>query len=437
MNHPTLARTRHGTVSANPFRQRRPRLMRERLGFIAGALAACLSMGCPAPPHSTLASRLAPRPGEPTVRIGLVEATGSVRIEADQGLRLVAGETVRLAPSFTLSSSRGHIAVNGTRIPHKRVTCFASTPLNCNGVPYRGQMEISVVEGALRVVNIVGLEEYLAGVVPAEIGRLSTREIEAVKAQAIAARTYTVANRGRRRAQGFDLYADIRDQVYMGVRGEHAVATRAIEQTRGQILTYRGEPIQAFFHSTCGGFTANIEDVWDSDPLPYLKGVPDRDSHGFHCETSRHFRWSEEYSPGALRTILSENLFREVPNAPRKIGTLRKIDAPERSSSGRVRYLSVETNRGRWRIRKDRIRWALRRPVDGNPILRSTYIRIFSEYDGHGSLLRVLISGAGNGHGVGMCQWGAIGMARKGYSVDQILAHYYRGTAVSGLRGAD
>ena len=411
--------------------------MRARFGFIASALAAFLFTGCPAPPRYAPTSRLAPRPGELPVRIGLAEATGSVRIEADQGLRLVAGETVRLAPSFALSSSRGHIAVNGARTPHNRVTCFASTPLSCNGVPYRGQLEVSAVEGALRVVNIVGLKEYLAGVVPAEIGRLSTREIEAVKAQAIAARTYAVANRGRRRAQGFDLYADVRDQVYMGVRGEHAVAARAIEQTRGQIVTYRGEPIQAFFHSTCGGFTASIEDVWNADPLPYLKGVPDRDSHGFHCETSRHFRWSEEYSPGVLRTILSENLFREVPNAPRKIGTVRKIEAPERSSSGRVRYLKVETNRGHWRVPKDRIRWALRRPVDGNPILRSTYIRIFSEYDAHGSLQRVVISGAGNGHGVGMCQWGAIGMARKGYPAEQILKHYYRGVTITSMRMAD
>ncbi|HOM57075.1 MAG TPA: SpoIID/LytB domain-containing protein, partial [Candidatus Latescibacteria bacterium] len=167
--------------------------MRARFGFIASALAAFLFTGCPAPPRYAPTSRLAPRPGELPVRIGLAEATGSVRIEADQGLRLVAGETVRLAPSFALSPSRGHIAVNGARTPHNRVTCFASTPLSCNGVPYRGQLEVSAVEGALRVVNIVGLEEYLAGVVPAEIGRLSTREIEAVKAQAIAARTYAVA----------------------------------------------------------------------------------------------------------------------------------------------------------------------------------------------------------------------------------------------------
>ena len=128
---------------------------------------------------------------------------------------------------------------------------------------YRGSIEVlSRKNGTLTVVNIVDLEHYLRGVVPREIGRLKANQIEALKAQAVAARTYAVSNLGRRSALGFDLYGTVSDQVYHGYGAEWSIANRAISETRGVIASYRDKPISAFYSSTCGGRTESIEDAW-------------------------------------------------------------------------------------------------------------------------------------------------------------------------------
>jgi stage II sporulation protein D len=349
-------------------------------------------------------------------------------------MRVVVGNNVKTGRDFVVTVKRNRIVLAGSRTQSNQALFVGSTPLRINSTAYRGQIEIAATNTGLRVVNIVGLEAYLRGVVPAEIGRLSVREIEALKAQAIAARTYTLAQLGRRASRGFDLYADVRDQVYMGVAGEHAVATRAIEETRGRALTYHGALIKAFFHSTCGGFTANIEDVWGAESVPYLKGVRDSDERGFHCEGSRHFRWTETYSPDDLDRAVSAHLPLEVRNLPHNIGRITRLEAPERYATGRIRFLEVTTTKGSWRIPKERIRWVLRRPIHGAPILRSSYVRIFCDRDDRGRIARAVISGAGNGHGVGMCQWGAIGMARKGYDAEPILKHYFTGVEIANVR---
>jgi len=145
-----------------------------------------------------------------------------------------------------------------------------ATPVRLNGKAYRGKIEVFVnARGSLTVVNVVPLEDYLLGVVPAE---LSLPQLEAQKAQAVAARTYAVANYGTYGTKGFDMVPTVYSQVYKGVSIETAMGTRAVRETRGIVATYDGKPIMAYFTSTCGGRTENSENIFDHAE-PYLRGV--------------------------------------------------------------------------------------------------------------------------------------------------------------------
>ena len=287
---------------------------------------------------------------------------------------------------------------------------------------YRGSMEVvSNTNGKLTVVNILDVENYLRGVVPPEIGKLKENRIEALKAQAVAARTYTVSNLGRRKALGFDLYGTVADQVYHGYSAEWPVADRAISETRGMIASYDGKPIAAQYSSTCAGETESIEDAWGGNPIPYLRSVRDRDrgSDDF-CNHSPVYTWRVEWNKNTLENILATRL----PGLdPRKRGefSLRSISIKSRSPTGRVQQLEIKSNHGTTTLRSGQIRSALRRPVRGQPMLRST------KFDLKFRQNSVVAEGGGYGHGIGMCQMGAIGMAGQGYKYDRILKHYYRG----------
>lgn len=146
------------------------------------------------------------------------------------------------------------------------------TPVRYNDRPYRGRIEVFAnPRGALTVVNVLGLEDYVRGVVANELSPGGYPALEAQKAQAIAARTYALRNIGQFRAQGFDLLPTIRSQVYRGLSSEHPLSTRAVDETRGLIATYNGEPINALYTSTCGGRTEAAENIFN-DAVPYLRG---------------------------------------------------------------------------------------------------------------------------------------------------------------------
>jgi stage II sporulation protein D len=148
----------------------------------------------------------------------------------------------------------------------------ASAPLRFNDRPYRGKIEVFAnPRGALTVVNVIGLEDYVRGVVPNELSPGGYPAIEALKAQAIAARTYAMRNRGQFASEGFDLLPTIRSQVYRGLASEHPLSSRAVEETRGMVATYNGDPINALYTSTCGGRTENSENIFN-DSVPYLRG---------------------------------------------------------------------------------------------------------------------------------------------------------------------
>jgi stage II sporulation protein D len=167
---------------------------------------------------------------------------------------------------------RSHLVDPGVLflVPHRE-----SAPVKVNGTAYRGILEVRIDPyGRLQVINLVNLEDYLRGVVPGEMGPAVYPELEALKAQAIAARTYIVRNLGQYGEIGFDICDTPRCQVYHGIDGEHPLTDRAIRETAGLVLEHRGEPINALYTSTCGGHTENVEGVFPQRKSAYLRGVP-------------------------------------------------------------------------------------------------------------------------------------------------------------------
>ncbi|HEY0083236.1 MAG TPA: SpoIID/LytB domain-containing protein, partial [Pyrinomonadaceae bacterium] len=206
------------------------------------------------------------------------DGTASAR-RAPSGSPARSGNGLRLASRSSLPSRGLVVYASGTsplldsRAPVTFAPTNASAPLRFNEKPYRGQLEVFTnLNGSLTVVNVLGLEDYVRGVVPNELSPGGYGALEALKAQAVAARTYAVSNRGQYTAAGFDLLPTIRSQVYGGLSTEHPLSTRAVEETRGMIATYRGEPINALYTSTCGGRTEHAENIFNGETVPYLRG---------------------------------------------------------------------------------------------------------------------------------------------------------------------
>jgi len=336
--------------------------------------------------------------------------------------------------------------------------------LQYNGRSYRGILELALDdENDLIVVNTVRTHDYLASVVGSEVP--SSWEVEALAAQAVAARTYLYTHLGRHRS--YDLEGDTRDQEYDGTQNEDARTIRAVERTAGRIATYRGAPIEALYSANAGGLTEDSENVF-GNALPYLRSV---NSPG--DEVAKESSWgktSYEWTKEISATQLRDHLVVRGLN----VGVPREITLTGVSGTGRVLSARVVGNTGTKDIGKDRARYyfGLRSSLftvsvsDGGVTERvtaedterqkalvalgarqvTTAFEILRDGSGSETGLRAmsyvyelpvtfLFKGKGFGHGVGMSQWGAQGMALTGSSAEQILAYYYRGTAVTAIGG--
>jgi len=308
--------------------------------------------------------------------------------------------------------------------------------LRWNGRSWRGIFKIFLnPRGKLTLADQLPLETYLLGVVPGEIGGLSEDLIEAGRAQAIAARSYTLFYRGRRASEGFDLYGTVEDQVYGPVESERPLATQCVEQTRGRVALYDGKPIRANYCSTCGGVSAEVWEAWPASALPYLESRRDGRRGGESCESSPQYRWRERWSEEEFLDNIEHfgpALKLRLPSGG--LGDLVDVRAEARSRSGRVWRLLVRTTTGDVTIPSYAIRGALRRGGKPDAILRSTLFKIdVRRHPATGRAMEVLASGAGSGHGVGLCQTGALGMARAGARAEEILAQYYPHIAIERL----
>lgn len=302
-----------------------------------------------------------------------------------------------------------------------------------NDKRYRGELVISKADSGALVVNLVTMDSYLRGVVPLEIGTRTPAEFAAVQVQAIAARTYSYTRLTTSRA--FDMYATVQDQVYGGVDAEKAQTDSAILTTRDVVIAYAGRPINAYYSSTCGGSTAGATEVWNDRPdEPYLRPVSDRipGTDRFYCDPSPRFSWTQTWDKAALRSVL-EKYLANYTNAPRTgLGRIVSITEQGRTASDRIAALRITTDAGTYTLRGNDTRFVLRNPQGS--ILNSTYFRHVTTTD-NGEVSSLTVTGRGFGHGIGMCQWGAIGRARAGQDFRTILETYYPGTRVGPIAG--
>jgi len=296
---------------------------------------------------------------------------------------------------------------------------------------YRGEVALIPGPDGITVVNRLGLESYLAGVLSAEMGRRDPSEVQAMYAQAVISRTYAVRNLGKRRALGFDLYGTVSDQVYGGVGAETGMSWDAVRATRAEIVEWQGKPIDAFFYSTCGGRTESGAAVFQLANDPYLKSVSDLDANGLaYCRFSPRFRWREEYSGDGLETMLRKTLPGLTNVRAGSVDRVEEVKVSRRTPSGRVDAVEFRLNGRRVTVSGQAVRRAFLLPDGG--ILRSTAFDVEERADGS-RVSWLAIDGRGAGHGVGFCQWGAVGRAREGQSYREILSAYYPSTTVARL----
>ncbi len=278
-------------------------------------------------------------------------------------------------------------------------------------------------KGNLVVVNQLKIEEYLRGVVPSEMPSGRIEILEALKVQAISARTYTYAHLGYNSSLGFDVYDDVRDQVYLG-RKVYPASDEAIRQTQHTILVDQNKRIAVtLYHAVCGGETTNIEEVWGTGrkKYPYLRGRKDRIIRGKDlCRGSTYYTWQVKWTKKQLAKILQKSLARWIKNEYKPFKFLKEIRILNRNSSGRVTKIKIVTDNKTYKISGDRIRWVLRQ-ANGKS-LNSILFRLSYNKGIY------TVNGKGFGHGVGMCQVGAMQQAREKRSYRKILNHYYSGT---------
>ena len=323
-------------------------------------------------------------PGGKKIYHGSRLASGKV-VAADKGIRI--HQTVYDASSLKISA-------------RKKAAIFV------NRKPYRGDIVlVRSAEGTLSAINVLDVESYVKGVLVHEIS--PKWPIDAINAQAIAARTYALYQKEICARRPYDLVADTSSQVYGGFSSEKNKTNRAVNFTFGEVLLYRGRVFPAYFHATCGGSTENASELWKTHIEPLSGG-----RLCSFCTASPHYYWNTSIDFGVIRKKLGPFYTLQ--------GELKNIFVEERNASGRVRSLRLQDDAGESTVvsAKD-FRQAM-----GPDIVRSTNFTIAVED------AKVVFSGKGWGHGVGLCQWGAFGMSRRGYDYKEILAFYYPGSRV-------
>ncbi len=276
------------------------------------------------------------------------------------------------------------------------------SPLAVDGVSFRGNIELHNVLGKIYVINVLKINEYLYGVVPCEI--ISTWEMEALKAQAVAARTYTYHNLVNKTKSLYDLDASTNFQLYKGISAEKESTNRAVDETSGKIAVYNGKPVIAFFHSTCGGRTIDDKYVWNGDGQEYLKSVACN-----FCRESPYYNWEEKITLYEIREYLKDKYG--------AVGGINGISFQRKDT--RIISAVIRHKNGIIKLSGNDLRLLFPEKK-----IKSMYFTAKQTKDG------LLLKGHGWGHGVGMCQWGAKGMACEGAGYKEILTYYYKGVSI-------
>ncbi|MDB9312622.1 SpoIID/LytB domain-containing protein [Spirulina sp. CS-785/01] len=377
----------------------------------------------------------------PTLRRKLVETLES---EGETGVYLQS-EVLESSPivSFVIGNYRYNRTELEITSPNDRIYVTDGEDRLLFGGSLRIQPN---AYGNYTLVNDVSLETYLRGVVPHEIG--PNAPYNSVEAQTIIARTYALRNVRRFEADEYQLCATVHCQVYKGLTGTVENADRAIEATSGLVLTYENELVDALYSAHNGGVTAFFEDIWNGEPRPYLQAKVDGINpkwdieenplddeanfrrfielqEGFNGSDSVVFRWDRQSSVSELTEDLNRYLDR-IQHPLHPVGELVNLAVTERSSSGRIRWFTVETDKGIIELEKTEARSAFGPP-------RSTLFYIDPVLDSAGEVTAYRFVGGGFGHGVGLSQYSSYTLAKQGWRYDRILEFYYPGATVEPL----
>jgi stage II sporulation protein D len=374
--------------------------------LIVGAMVLALAGAGAIPRVPALATE------SPLLRVGIFLEQSVIRFDGDGPLTAVDGAggtpTLLVGGPWALQPAAEGMIMSGTTFgPIVRLTARTGF-LRVNGQEYRGVIEIRRTTAArLTAINEIDLEEYLYGVIKGEIN--PRWPPEAVKAQAVAARTLALetlaASRTKYASEGYALRATTDSQVYLGVAGEDPAAVAAVNATRGIVITFRGQPIFAAYHSNSGGHTEDSENVWGT-PHSYLRGVPDP-----YALDAPGSQWTARLR---LSTIEAE-----LRRAGVDAGGLVGVDVGRVTPWGRAITVRLMGEGKTQEISANQFRLLV-----GPGVIRSTMFTATHE----GS--DVSFTGRGSGHGVGLDQWGARAMALHGFTFDQILGYYYTGIAI-------
>ncbi len=349
------------------------------------------------------------------VRVALAETASRVTVTSVSGLRLSSSfdNRVAVASGVTIVRKGDVLHVDDERVRGNRITlrgnggALTVTPHATGLAPRRwvvsGEVEISMRDAHLLVVNRVDLEDYVAGVVSAEVNPRWHEEL--LKTQAVAARTYVLYKILANARHPFDVHAGILDQVYTGLQHVNDAVRHAVAATRGEVVTHEGRPIFAVYSSTAAGPTEDAMNVWARD-LPYLKGV----DCPFDQDAPR-YRWQ-----AAIPFDRVESRFRE---AGYPIGWLATLTPYSMTNAGRVNEVRILHSKGVLMVTGQDLRRIL------------GYATVWSARFHVKRIGRDMVfTGSGAGHGVGLCQWGARAMAGLGYRYRAILHYYYPGTEI-------
>jgi stage II sporulation protein D len=341
-------------------------------------------------------------------------------------LTIDGGDTVRAADgryaslitpgdSWTVTACQGRLEARTgagaiiTEIAPK-LTFSSRTAFSWNGQTLACPLTVSPEgDSALLAVIELPLEEYLLGVLAREMGNAGEAELEALKAQAVAARGYAYVKIGSKPGAAYDLESDVSHQAFVPAAAGNAAVRKAVEGTRGQVMACRGRVFAPNYHSTCGGRTALPSEAWGTpDSLfPWARSVEDK-----YCRISPKYSWKQGVPPGEIMKCALGMSDTTIP--------VTGVTVLERGRSGRVSKVKITSEVGDIVLNKDSIRFSLSyRP------LPSTWFEVKCIRDGLGKVASAEFTGKGYGHGVGMCQWGAMGMAREGKKYKMILKKYF------------
>lgn len=346
-----------------------------------------------------------------TMRVLIKENIDNISLNAKENLTVFdsfSGKRLYRGPGPVVFRIKSNcLSMNGRKIPARVCRVTSDNPvIELENLKFRGFFTISGESKGLCLINHIPIEEYLYGVVPKEMPYGWAEE--ALKAQAIAARTYALYIKGKNAVKPYDLETTASTQAYGGYDAETPRTNQAVDATRDRVMTFDGKIIIAYFHANSAGHTEDAANVWGVD-IPYLRGVPDRFSANLP-----ESGWKCFVSYESLRSRLNRDGY--------EIGRIGDLQLLGKSVSGRVLNVRVVSDKRNFLLTGNNFRMMI-----GGTVLKSMFFKCRHSSRG------IFFEGRGYGHGVGMSQWGANRMAQEGLTCENILKHYYRDIEITAL----